>query len=87
MWHSGPADKADHGTDRGERGMKRRKERRFDSLRRFTVSELAALAIMLVIVAAVALCGGRGIRADGRQGLASAVFAAMRGSNSLLYIK
>ncbi len=54
---------------------------------RFAESELAALAIMLVIVAAVAVCGLSGVKADGRHGLASALFAALRGSNSLLYVK
>jgi len=55
-------------------------------LGRFSRIELAALAIMLVIAAAVAICGCRGAKADGRS-LASAFFAALRGSNSLTYVK
>ena len=54
---------------------------------RFARTELAALAIMLVIAAAVAICGCRGAKADGRHSLASAFFAGLRGSNSLIYVK
>jgi len=61
--------------------------RRLISTGGFAKSALAALAIMLVIVAAVAVCGLRGVMADGRHGLMSALFAALRGSNSLLYVK
>jgi len=53
----------------------------------FTRAELAALAIMLVIVVAVAICGCRSAKADGRRSLASAFFTALRGSNSLIYVK
>jgi len=60
--------------------------RRSGSLGRFSRTELAALAIMLVVAAAVAICGCRGAKADGR-GLASAFLAGLRGSNSLLYVK
>jgi len=77
----------DESMDRDERDMKRAGKRRFGSLGCFTWSELAALAIMLVIVAAVAIWGFRGMKADGRHNLASALFAALRGSNSLLYVK
>jgi hypothetical protein len=75
------------GIDRDEEDMKRAGKRRFISLGRFAGIELATLAIMLVIVAAVAVCGPPGVKADGRRGLASALFAALRGSNSLLYVK
>ena len=61
--------------------------RRFIGTGAFAKSELAALAIMFVIVVAVAVCGLRGVTADGRHGLMSALFAALRGSNSLLYVK
>ena len=67
--------------------MKREGLRRFVSTGRFAAGELAALAIILVIVAAVAVCGWRGAGADGCRGLASTLFAALRGSNSLLYVK
>jgi hypothetical protein len=67
--------------------MKRTGEKQFGSLHCFAWSELAALAIMLVIVAAVAVCGYAGAHADGRHSLASALFAALRGSNSLLDFK
>lgn len=77
----------DQGIDRDERDMKTVGKRHFGSLGRFAWSELAALAIMLLVVAAVAVFGCRGARADGRHSLASALFAALRGSNSLLYVK
>lgn len=73
--------------DQAGKGEKRVGLRRFISLGGFAESELAALAIMLVIVAAVAVCGLRGVIADGRHGPMSALFAALRGSNSLLYVK
>ncbi len=54
---------------------------------RFAVIELVAMAIMLGIVVTVVTAGYQGMKADGRHRLASGVFAALRGSNSLLYVK
>jgi len=72
--------------DWDEADMKRTGKRPSSSPGRFAGSELAALAIMLVIAAAVVIFGCRGAKADGHS-LASAFFAALRGSNSLLYVK
>jgi hypothetical protein len=73
--------------DQAGEGEKRAGLRRFIGTGGFAKSELAALAIMLVIVAAVAVCCLSRVGADGRHGLMSALFAALRGSNSLLYVK
>jgi len=53
----------------------------------FAVIELVAMAIMLGIVVTVVTHGYKGMNAEGRHRLASGVFASLRGSNSLLYVK
>jgi len=63
------------------------KKRLGRGLGRFAAIELLATALILGIVAMVAVHGLLGMRGEGGRKVASAVWAGLRGSNSLLYVK
>jgi len=72
---------------RGGKGATREGKKRLESgLGRFAAVELLAMALILGIVALVAFHGLLGTRGEGGR-IASAVWAGLRGSNSLLYVK
>lgn len=73
---------------RGGKGVTREGEKRLGrGLGRFAAVELLAMALILGIVAMVAVNGLLGMRGEGGRRVASAVWAGLRGSNSVLYVK